>query len=176
VNFANIAAAEFEMSVDVIRNDLAFIYKRLDAVQEEKYREKTGMVEKEVYVITPDDLAKAKDRLLKRDLLDEILMKDTEKLGYVEEEVNKKLFYLSAISRLTGNPLSVLDISPPGTGKSFGMSSIMDLVPPDEILRYSRLSPNALYYKSEEGLRGRALYIEELVGMEESLEPIRMLH
>ncbi len=175
VNFANTAAAEFEMSDDLVRNDLAFIYKKLDGIQEERYREKTGMGEKEVYVITPDDLSKAIDRLTKRDLLDEILMKDTERLGYVEEEVNKKLFYLSAISRLTGNPLSVLDISPPGTGKSFGMSSIMDLVPPDEVLRYSRLSPNALYYKSEEGLRGRVLYIEELVGMEESLEPIRML-
>ncbi len=173
--FANIAAAEFEMSPETVRNDLTYIYKTLDKMQDQRFREKSGEINRDVHVITSDDEKKAIDRLTKRDLLDEMLMKDTERLGYVEEEVNKKLFYLSASSRLTGKPLSVLDISPPGTGKSFGLSSVMDLVPSDELLKYSRLSPNALYYKSGEELNGRVLYIEELVGMEESLEPIRML-
>jgi len=175
MRFASASAAEFEMSADTVKNDLAFIYKTLDRLQEERFKSKMGLSEKTVYVITKDDEKRAIDRLTSRDLLTEILMKDTERLGYVEEEVNKKLFYLAGTSRLTGNPISVLDISPSGTGKSFGMSAIMELMPPDEMLSYSRLSPNALYYKSEEELRGKVLYIEELCGMEESLEPIRML-
>ena len=173
--FANIAAAEFEMSSDIIRNDLTFIYKTLDKMQDERFKEKIGLQEKNVHILTRDDESKAIDRLTSRDILDEILIKDTERLGFVEEEVNKKLFYIAASSRRTGKPLSVLDISPPGTGKSFGLSMIMDFMPLDEVLKYSRLSPQALYYKNEEELAGRVLYIEELVGMEESLEPIRML-
>ncbi len=173
--FANIAAVEFEMSPEIIRNDLTYIYKKLDELQDTRFREKAGLQEKNVHVITRDDERKAIDRLTKRDLLNEILLKDTERLGFVEEEVNKKLFYLSATSRLTGKPISVLDISPAGTGKSFGLSTIIELMPSDEVLMYSRLTPNALYYKSENELRGKVLYIDEIVGMEESLEPIRML-
>jgi hypothetical protein len=173
--FANIAGSEFEISSDIIRNDLTFIYKTLDKMQDERFKEKIGLQEKNVHIITRDDESKAIDRLTSRDILKEILIKDTERLGYVEEEVNKKLFYIAATSRMTGKPLSVLDISPPGTGKSFGLSMIMDFMPPDEVLKYSRLSPQALYYKQESELQGRVLYIEELVGMEESLEPIRML-
>lgn len=173
--FANIAGSEFEISSDIIRNDLTFIYKTLDKMQDERFKEKIGLQEKNVHIITRDDESKAIDRLTSRDILNEILIKDTERLGFVEEEVNKKLFYIAATSRLTGKPLSVLDISPPGTGKSFGLSMIMDFMPPDEVLKYSRLSPQALYYKQESELAGRVLYIEELVGMEESLEPIRML-
>ena len=173
--FANIAGSEFEISSDIISNDLTFIYKTLDKMQDERFKEKIGLQEKNVHIITRDEESKAIDRLTSRDILNEILIKDTERLGYVEEEVNKKLFYISASSRMTGKPLSVLDISPPGTGKSFGLSMIMDFMPPDEVLKYSRLSPQALYYKQESELQGRVLYIEELVGMEESLEPIRML-
>ena len=173
--FANIVSAEFEMGGQLIRDDLAFIYKTLDKIQDERFREKAGMREKDIYIITPDERSKAIERITKRDLLNEILIKDTEKLGYVGEDVNKKLFYLSATSRLTGQPISVLDISPSGTGKSFGISTIMDLMPADELLRYSRLTPNALYYKSEGELIRKILYIEEITGMEESLAPIRML-
>ena len=172
--FANIAGAEFEMSAELIRDDLTFIYKTLDSIQDIRFREKTG-IKKAIHTITTKEAHRTIDLLTSRDLLDEILMKDTERLGYVGEEINKKLFYLSATSRLTGESFSVLDISPPGTGKSFGLSNIMGLMPPDEVLKYSRLSPRALYYKSESELKGKVLYIEEIVGMEESLEPIRML-
>ena len=157
--FANAAAFEFEMSPERIRNDLAFIYKTLDKIQDKRFKEKAGLQDKNIYIATPDDLSRAKDRLLKRDLLTEILMKDTKKLGYVEERINKMLFYLAGTSRLTGEPVSVLDISPPGSGKSFGMTTIMDLMPADELLKYSRLTPNALYYKSESDLKGKVLYI-----------------
>ncbi len=173
--FASIAAVEFEMSPETIRHDLTYIYKKLDELQDARFREKAGLLAKNVHVITRDEEKKAIDRLTKRDLLNEILLKDTERLGFVEEEVNKKLFYLSATSRLTGKPISVLDISPSGSGKSFGISRIMELMPLDGLLMYSRLSPKSLYYKTEEELQGKVLYIEELVGMEESLEPIRML-
>ena len=175
MRFATIAGNEFETSAELIRDDLAFIYQTLDRMQDERFKAKAGIVEKNVHVLTPDEASKAVDRLVKRDILNEILIRDTSMLGYVEEEVNKKLFYLSASSRLTGKPISVLDISPPGTGKSFGISTIMDLMPPDELLRYTRLTGRTLDYKSEEELKGKALYVEEIVGMEESLESIRML-
>jgi len=130
MRFANIAAAEFEMSVETVRDDLAYIYRKLDALQDERFREKAGIIEKNVHISTPEEITKAKNRLNKRDLLTEILQNDCEKLGYIEERINKMLFMLSGVSRLTGEPLSLLDISPPGTGKSFGMSTVMGLTTP----------------------------------------------
>jgi hypothetical protein len=175
MRFAGIAAAEFEMSSDMIRNDLAYIYKKLDTLQDERFREKSGIADKNIHISTPGDITRAKNKLVKRDLLTEILITDCEKFGYIEERTNKMLFYLAGISRLTGEPLSLLDISPPGTGKSFGMSTVMGLMPPDQVLKYSRLTPNALYYRTEDELRGKVLFIEEIVGMENSLEALRML-
>ncbi len=175
VNFANSAAAEFEMSVDLVRNDLAFIYKTLDKLQDERFREKAGLGEKNIYTVTPDDISKAIETARSRDILDELLIKDTERTGFMDEDINKKLFYISATSRLTGKPVSVLDISPSGTGKSFCMSSILELMPPDEADINSRLTPKTLYYKNEEDIRGKVLAIEELVGIEEALDSIRMI-
>ena len=139
------------------------------------FKEKAGIADKNIHISTPEDITKAKNRLTKRDLLTEILQGDCEKLGYIEERINKMLFFLAGTSRLTGEPLSVLDISPPGTGKSYGMSTVMGLMPPEEVLKYSRLTPNALYYRSENELKGKVLFIEEIVGMENSLEALRML-
>lgn len=173
--FAGIAGAEFEMSSDTIRNDLSYIYKKLDSLQDDRFKEKAGIADKNIHVSTPEDITKAKNRLVKRDLLTEILTSDCEKLGYIEERINKMLFFLAGTSRLTGEPLSLLDISPPGTGKSFGMSTVMGLMPSDEVLKYSRLTPNALYYRSGDELKGKVLFIEEIVGMENSLEALRML-
>jgi len=173
--FARIISHEFEISQETIQTDLSHIYKVLDTFQNDQYKEKSGYNEKNIYTITSSDTSKTIDLINSRCVLNELLIKDTERLGYLGEEINKKLFYISATSRLTGKPLSIIDISPPGTGKSFGLSSIIDLMPTDEILKYSRLTPNSLYYKSEDELRGKVLYIEELVGMGDSLNPIRML-
>lgn len=173
--FANIAAAEFEMSPESVRADLTYIYKTLDRMQDERFKQKAGINKDEVHIVTPSGITKALDLLARRDIIDEILLRDAERLGFVGEEINKKLYYVSAASRLTGEPLSVLVIASSGSGKSFGLSTIMNLMPPEEVLKYSRLSQHALYYKSEEELRGKVLYLEEIVGMEEALKSIRML-
>ena len=173
--FANIAGSEFEMSPESIRDDLTFIYKTLDELQDQRFKEKAGINVVDKHIVTPKEESKAINNLTSRDLLNETLIKDTEKLGFVGEDINKKLYYLSATSRLTGKPLSVLVIASSGSGKSFGLSSIMELIPPDEMLKYSRITQHALYYKPEHDLRGKALYLEEITGMEEALKAIRML-
>ena len=175
MRFASIAGNEFETSADLIRDDLAFIYQTLDRMQDERFKAKAGIHAEDVHIVTPSEASKVIDLLTKRDLLNEMLLRDAERLGFVGEEINKKLYYLSATSRLTGKPLSTLVIASSGSGKSFGLSTIMNMMPPDEMLKYSRLSQHALYYKSEEELRGKVMYLEEIIGMEEALKSIRML-
>jgi len=175
MRFATIAGNEFETSADLIRDDLAFIYQTLDRIQDERFKAKAGIHAEDVHIVTPSEASKVIDLITKRDILDEMLLKDAERLGFVGEEINKKLYYLSATSRLTGKPLSTLVIASSGSGKSFGLSTIMSMMPPDEMLKYSRLSQHALYYKSEEELKGKVMYLEEIIGMEEALKSIRML-
>ena len=175
MRFATIAGNEFETSAELIRDDLAFIYQTLDRMQDERFKAKAGIHAEDVHIVTPSEASKVIDLLTKRDLLDEMLLKDAERLGFVGEEINKKLYYLSATSRLTGKPISTLVIASSGSGKSFGLSTIMSMMPPDEMLKYSRLSQHALYYKSEEELKGKVMYLEEIIGMEEALKSIRML-
>jgi predicted ATPase with chaperone activity len=62
------------------------------------------------------------------------LFKDTETLGYVGEETNKKLMYLAATSRLLDDPISILILSESGSGKSYLVDTIKKLMPPEDVI------------------------------------------
>jgi DNA primase len=79
------------------------------------------------------------------DLFDEIAS-DMTKLGYVGEELNKKLIYLAASSRVLDDPISVLILSQSASGKSLLVDTVKKLIPPDEVISITSLSDQALNY------------------------------
>jgi DNA primase len=79
------------------------------------------------------------------DLFDEIAS-DMTTLGYVGEELNKKLIYLAASSRVLDDPISVLILSQSAAGKSLLVDTVKKLIPPDEVISITSLSDQALNY------------------------------
>ena len=112
---------------------------------------------------------------LKSKTLIEDIKKDLEYVGYVGEEANKVLGYLVSISRKLEEPLSCVIISQSSAGKSVLAETIEKLVPPEECLMFSRITPQALYYMDKDALKRKLLIIEERCGAEGADYSIRTL-
>jgi hypothetical protein len=112
--------------------------------------------------------------LMHRDFL-EIAAQDMELLGYVGEEVNKKLSYVVAVSRLLDGPLSMVIMSQSGSGKSALADVLELLIPPEAVFVFSRLSAQSLYWMERDALRHKFIIIEERAGSADADYSIRSL-
>ena len=108
------------------------------------------------------------------DLVGRILT-DMENLGYMGEEEAKLLGYCVSVSRLLDKPLSAIIQSGSGAGKSFLAETVQELTPPEGVVFYSRLSPQALYHMPKDYLRHKMVRMEERVGGESCDYQIRAL-
>ncbi|HPQ39820.1 MAG TPA: CHC2 zinc finger domain-containing protein [bacterium] len=108
------------------------------------------------------------------DLFDSLL-KDFESVGYTGETTNKLMGYLAAISRKLDDPLSICIQSRSAAGKSALQDAILDFVPPEDVVRYTCLTGQALFYKESDSLKHRILAIEEDAGARNANYSIRTL-
>lgn len=96
-------------------------------------------------------------------------------VGYVGEDANKLLGYLVGISRKLERPMSMVILSPSGSGKSGLADAIEALTPEEDFVSLSSLTPQALYYMPRDKLRRKLLLIEERAGSAEADFSIRAL-
>jgi hypothetical protein len=72
-------------------------------------------------------------------------------------------------------PLSAIFRAQSGCGKSFLMECVAELMPPEDVHYFSRLTPQALYYLEPDALTHKLLIVDERDGSEEAEYPIRTL-
>ena len=114
-------------------------------------------------------------RFLRSPGLVEEILHDMEMQGYVGEDSNKLLAYLIGISRKLDKPLSGIISSSSGAGKSHLAELVESLTPPEDVILFSRLSPQALGYMEKDFLKRKLLIIEERKGSESADYSIRTL-
>ena len=131
-------------------------------------------ISKEAPVLTESEKLEALEFLKAPDLVSR-LQDDMEALGYVGEEKGKLLVYLVGLSRKLENPLSAIIRSQSGAGKSGLASLITSLVPPEDVIHYSRVSAHALAYAGKDAFKRKLLAMEERVGGEAADYYIRIL-
>jgi DNA primase len=102
------------------------------------------------------------------------ILDDCEALGFVGEEKAKLLAYLIGLSRKLPSPLSGVVISGSGAGKSTLAEMLEQMTPPEDVLFFSRVTPQALYYMCH-NLTGMLLLMEERAGGEAADYAIRTL-
>ena len=170
--FATACAERFTLEVDKVEGDLLALVEALESLQNEARSAATSAAP--VVPATPAQRAAAQAWLQRPQLLEHIAA-DLERLGYVGEPRNKKLTYLIATSRLLPKPLSGIFRAQSGCGKSYLMECVADLMPPEEVHYFSRLTPQALYYLEADALKHKLLIVDERDGSEESEYPIRTL-
>ena len=107
-------------------------------------------------------------------LLDRIL-EDFAACGVVGEETNKLVGYLAAVSRKLDAPLAVIVQSTSAAGKTALMEAVLAFVPPEERVKYSALTSQALYYLSDSDLKHKILAIVEEEGAERASYALKLL-
>src|SRR6266498_1161229 len=83
--------------------------------------------------------------------------------------------YLAALSRKLPEPLGVLIVARSGAGKSALQDAVCGLVPPEDLVRVTRLTGQALFYKDPDSLKQKLLAIAEEEGAQEAVYSLRTL-
>ena len=171
--FVDRAAEETGLHVDLLRRDLARLLFAVEAAQTELAKPATSTAT--TINLTAAERAAALDLLRAPDLLQRIL-RDFAACGVVGEETNKLVGYLAAISRKLAKPLAIIVQSTSAAGKSALMEAVLAFVPPEERVKYSALTGQALYYLGgDSNLKHKILAIVEEEGAEKASYALKLL-
>jgi hypothetical protein len=103
------------------------------------------------------------------------LLDDLTTMGTVGEDTNKVMVYLIGTSRKMEKPLAGTILSQSGAGKSSLLWLVGQLMPPEDVVSYSRLSPTAPGYMGQYGAKHKLLSVDERVGSAAADYPLRSL-
>lgn len=158
-----ITQARKVLSIDsgAVNQDLSVIVENLESLQAKMREEKA--VKTDHQEMTEQEKDEAMEFLKSKDLLDKIIA-DFKACGQIGEETNLLLGYLVTISRKLSTPLAVLVVSRSGSGKTTLQDTILSFTPPEDYEKYTRLTDQALFYKTEDALKHKLLAIEEEKG------------
>jgi DNA primase len=106
------------------------------------------------------------DFLQQKDLL-KSLNQLIEKAGIIGEENSRLLLFLITISYLNRSPLHGIVQGSSGSGKTHIISRIADMMPQEDVLRFTRITESSLYNWGEFDLFQKIIIIEDLDGLKE---------
>ncbi len=171
--FIERAAEETGLHADLLRRDVGRLLLAVEQAQAELARPAAPVAA--APVMTAAERAAALDLLRAPDLLARIL-EDFAACGVVGEETNKLVGYLAAVSRKLANPLAIIVQSTSAAGKSALMEAVLAFVPPEERVKYSALTGQALYYLGgDANLKHKILAIVEEEGAEKASYALKLL-
>jgi DNA primase len=167
-------AKRFNLSREKVETHFFSLIEETERLRQERVTRERGALSPKGYVMSDEEREEAHSFLASSTLAQEIIH-DLEILGYVGEDPTKLLAYLIGISRKLDRPLSGIISSSSGAGKSRLSELIESLTPPEDVILYSRLSPQALGYMEKDSLKRKLLIIEERKGSEAADYSIRTL-
>ena len=150
---------------------------RLGSIQQEYRKKLDNKEDKKDKVKQPeytDEQLENAEELLRSDDLFSRLIIFTKKLGFIGEEINQKIIYLSFTSRLMNDSISLIIKGASAGGKSQLTKTILQLFPESEVLSFSYVTSKALFHRSED-LSHKILYIAEHSGSEGSEYSLRTM-
>jgi DNA primase len=172
-NFAQAAARACRVNESVISADLLALIERLEA--ERLQMRKTSNSEVETNAAMTDAEKQTAISFLKDPQLAERIVEDFRRCGLVGERSTVLTAYLGAVSRKLSEPLALLIVARSGAGKSALQDAICNFVPPEELVRVTRLTGQALFYKDPYSLQRKMLVIAEDEGAQAAVYSLRTL-
>lgn len=171
--FVAAAAVETALKPELIKRDLGRVLGALEEIQETRLKAEAAP-KKDEPGMSAEEREAALALLRDPQLLDRILT-DFAACGVVGEETNKLVGYLAAVSRKLDAPLAVIVQSTSAAGKTALMEAVLAFVPPEERVKYSALTGQALYYLSDADLKHKILAIVEEEGAEKASYALKLL-
>jgi len=171
--FVKQASLELSEAEDRLKLDLGKVLRKVEAMQAEQLAEALA-AKNQRPALSETEHAEALSLLRSPDLFPRIL-RDFEALGVVGEESNKLTGYLAAVSRLLDRPLALLIQSASAAGKSSLMDAVLDLLPEEDVVRYSAMSGQSLFYMGDRSLQHKILAIAEEEGAKQASYALKLL-
>jgi DNA primase len=171
--FVKQAAVDIGVKEEIVKNDLASIYRELEVVQEKLISETLAPKDKKPR-LNEEDAAAALELLRSPDLLGRITA-DYDRCGVVGERTNKLVAYLASVSRLLDEPLAIIIQSSSAAGKTKLMDAVLDFVPEEERIRYSAMTGQSLFYFEGQELKHKILAVSEEEGAERASYALKLL-
>ncbi|QOG57722.1 hypothetical protein [Flavobacterium columnare] len=165
-------AERLEIGTTIVRRDLDSLTNELENYRLQEVEQQGKEYQKQVKVLTEKEIKQAKEFLAQ----DNLLKRTNEmigKSGVIGEEINRQIMNIIFISRKTNNPLHVVSLGSSGAGKSHLQGAVAQLVPEEDRITMTVLSPNAFYYFNRTELRHKLILIEDLDGAQGVLYPLR---
>jgi hypothetical protein len=172
-SFIAAAAGETLLKPELLKRDLGQVLGALEEMQETRLKAEAAPKKAEPGM-SAEERAAALALLRDPKLLERILA-DFAACGVVGEETNKLVGYLAAVSRKLDQPLAVIIQSTSAAGKTALMEAVLAFVPPEERVKYSALTGQALYYLSDADLKHKILAIVEEEGAEKASYALKLL-
>ena len=171
--FITAAAIELKLGEDTVKRDLGRVLLAAEALVEQAIH---GAQEPEqaAVVLDADEQVAALELLTAPDLVDRIIA-DFAKVGVVGEATNLLVGYLAATSRLLPRPLAVMVQSTSAAGKSQLMDAVLSFMPDEDLVRFSAMTGQSLYYLGEGDLAHKVLAIAEEEGAERAAYALKLL-
>jgi DNA primase len=172
-SFAQTAATATGLPEARIAKDLLELVDRLEE-ERLRMRREDRHPDNEPTAMTDQERREALEFLRSPNLVDRIAA-DFEAAGLVGERAGALVAYLAAVSRKLTKPLSILIVARTGAGKSSLQDALCSLLPPEEVVRVTRLTGQALFYKDPDSLKGKVLAIAEEEGAAQAVYSLRTL-
>jgi energy-coupling factor transporter ATP-binding protein EcfA2 len=170
MNFARTAAIILQLDPTTLEEFTSQVVLTCERFLREREQGKTPTA----VVLTAQERAEAMKFLTDPKLLDRVLV-DLAALGFVGEETNALVAYVASISRKLADPISILTVSRSGAGKSTLAEAVASLVPSEDLLKLTRLTPQTLFYQRPDALHHRLVVVEEETGLQEAAYAARVL-
>jgi DNA primase len=158
--YSQILARMFEIEVRKIENDLIRIMDYFEKVQEKELERESG--KPEVIEFTEEERKQGFQFLKSKNLFNQI-SEDMTALGYVNEDTNKLIVYIAAMSRFMKKPLSVYIQSGSSGGKSALLATMEMLILPSDIWKATTISAQAFNYVEQQRFLGKVFFMGESI-------------
>lgn len=124
--------------------------------------------------LSDSERAAALELLRDPDLIGRIAA-DLAKVGIVGETSNGVVGYLAAVSRKLDQPLAVVVQSTSAAGKSALVDAVLGFVPAEELVRYSAMTGQSLFYMGGGDLAHKVLAVAEEEGASRAAYALKLL-
>jgi DNA primase len=163
-------AADLFVEENTIKKDLGRLLLKLEDLQDNQIEALTTPTEN-TPAMTEEEKEAALEFLRDSRLLERIVA-DFQVVG---EDTNKLMGYLAAVSRKLEQPLAIVIQSSSAAGKTALMEAVLSFVPPEDQVKYSAMTGQALFYLGESNLKHKILAIVEEEGTQRAGYALKLL-
>jgi len=174
--FVKSSSERLSMDERVIRADLDRLTNGLDGILKKTIEERESKKSPQKVEFHKDLVLSQKSREFLSDPLFMVrFVKDIETAGLVGESMNMLFSYIASISRHKRKQIHIIIQSESSAGKSTLLNLSADLIPEEDKIYFTQITPRSLYYGPPGFLKNKCIFIAEADGLKEAEFPVKQL-